>query len=252
MTPRSSVTVLGSASTSGQRDDRRSSVEAAQRSAARTSAVPVATPSVQSPQGGLVIIIAGNHEQRLRLAQGLPAGTTALLAADIQQAGRVVAQLPQTADRRARTPAPQPHAQPQPPAQPQAHAQPQAPAQPEHQRPWQNRPQRQPSQSQLRLRVDRLSLTFGAHEVSLTKLELDLLAHLLPRVGETVTFEQLSHVAWHTDYLGNGAHMHAAVGRLRTKLAQLGAPVTLQAVRGLGFRLVSHSWEGSLREAVGS
>lgn len=209
-------------------------MEAAQRSAARTPCAHAPTPSAStpsaptptapSPQAGLVIIIAGTQEERLRLAQGLPAGTTALLAADIQQAGRVVAQLPQA------------------PAQLQL----------QHQRPRQNRPRHQPSQPQLRLRADRLSLTFGAREVSLTKLELDVLAHLLPRVGETVTFEQLSHVAWHTDYLGNGAHMHAAVGRLRAKLAQLGAPVTLQAVRGLGFRLVSHSWEGSLREAVGS
>lgn len=233
-------------------------MEAAQRSAARTPSVHAPTAS---PHGGLVIIIASTQEERLRLARALPAGATALLAADIQQAGRVVAQLPQATDGPARTsgaqaPSQPPSSQPpsQSPAQPRAHTQPQTPVrlQLQHQRQRQNRPQPQPVQPPLRLRADRLSLSLGSREVSLTKLELDLLAHLLPRVGETATFEQLSHVAWHTDYLGNGAHMHAAVGRLRSKLAELGAPVTLQAVRGLGFRLVSHSWEDSLREAVGS
>ncbi|USQ76734.1 helix-turn-helix domain-containing protein [Ornithinimicrobium cryptoxanthini] len=232
-------------------------MEAAQRGAARTP--PLRGPS-PSPQGGLVIIIAGTHEERLKLARVLPAGATALLAADIQQAGRVVAQLPQAADDPARASATQSPTQSPSPAQspspglPRVHAQSQAPAllQLQHLRQRQNRPQHPQSQPQLRLRADRLSLSFGAREVPLTKLELDLLAHLLPRVGQTATFEQLSHVAWHTDYLGNGAHMHAAVGRLRAKLAELGAPVTLQAVRGLGFRLVSHSGEGSLREAVGS
>ena len=104
---------------------------------------------------------------------------------------------------------------------------------------------------QLQLRQDRLSLALGGREVALTTLELDLLTYLLPRVDEVVTFEQFSHVGWHTDYLGDGAHMHAAVGRLRAKLAELGAPVTIHAVRGLGFRLARPDWDNSLQEAVG-
>lgn len=221
-------------------------MEAAQRSAGPTPTVRPPAPSGRSPQGGLVIIIAGTHEERLRLARALPASATALLVADSQQAGRVLAQFSQASgDPALASGMPSPS---QPPSQPRAQTAPVADLQVQRQ----HRAQSQPSQCQLRLRADRLSLSFGPREVSLTKLELDLLAYLLPRAGETVTFEQLSHVAWHTNYLGNGAHMHAAVGRLRTKLADLGAPVSLQAVRGLGFRLVSHIWESPLREVVGS
>lgn len=104
----------------------------------------------------------------------------------------------------------------------------------------------------LRLREDRLSLAVGDREVSLTRLELALLRYLLPRVGEVATFEQLSQVGWHTAYLGNGAHMHAAVGRLRLKLAELGAPLALEAVRGVGFRLVRHPRAAAFQEAVGN
>lgn len=185
------------------------------RSAAHTQDLQHAADPTSSTRDSLVVIIASTPEERIRLAGALPVGATALLASDINQAGRVMAQLPDAA----------------PVSPPMSALLP---------------------QPQLELRADRLSLALGGREVALTTLELDLLTYLLPRVGEVATFEQLSHVGWRTDYLGNGAHIHAAVGRLRTKLVGLGAPVKLQAVRGLGFRLARHDWDGSLQEAVGS
>lgn len=104
----------------------------------------------------------------------------------------------------------------------------------------------------LQLRSDRLSLTYGPREIRLTRLEFALLAQLLPRVGEAVTYEQLSQVCWGTPYLGNGAHMHAAIGRLRSKLADIGAPVVLHAVRGVGFRLDRHGSDPAHQGALGS
>lgn len=171
---------------------------------------------------GLLVVIAKTLEQRARLTDALPAGATALLVSSFAQARQVMAQLPGATY-----------------AEPAGEGREMSPPAPASLPP------------SLRLREDRLSLALGPREVSLTTLEMDVLRYLLARPGEVATFEQLSQVAWHTNYLGNGAHMHAAVGRLRAKLTHLGAPVTLQAVRGQGFRLVRHDWR-ALQEAVGS
>ncbi|WP_256838514.1 winged helix-turn-helix domain-containing protein [Ornithinimicrobium faecis] len=174
----------------------------------------------------LVLIVADTAEQRLALSAGLPIETPILLASDITEARRVLARLPGASGRGRRQPAP-----------PGASGPPRG-----------GRPQELP----LRLREDRLSLAVADREVQLTRLEFALLRYLVPRAGQVVTFEQLSQVGWHTAYLGNGAHMHAAIGRLRTKLAELRAPVLLEAVRGLGFRLVQHPRSGAPKEALGS
>lgn len=195
---------------------------------------------------GLLVVIASTLEQRARLTEALPAGATALLVSSFAQARQVMAQLPgathsEPAGEGREMPTPSadeasqrhdPHGSSAAEASAEVSAAASLP----------------PS---LRLREDRLSLALGPREVSLTTLEMDVLRYLLARPGEVATFEQLSQVAWHTNYLGNGAHMHAAVGRLRAKLTHLGAPVTLQAVRGQGFRLVRHDWR-ALQEAVGS
>ena len=186
-----------------------------------------AAPEPGARPGPLVVIVADTAEQRLDLAAGVPIETPILLTADLTQARRLLAQLPGASGRPLRGPEP--------------------PAPIGRQSPG-GRSQRRP----LRLCEDRVSLIVGDREAQLTRLEFALLQHLLPRVGEVVTYEQLSQVGWNVPYLGDGAHMHAAIGRLRVKLADLGAPLALQAVRGLGFRLVQHTPATAAQEAVGS
>ncbi|WP_114907354.1 winged helix-turn-helix domain-containing protein [Ornithinimicrobium murale] len=173
----------------------------------------------------LVLIVADTAEQRLALTAGLSAQTPILLATDITEARRVLAHLPGASGRGRRA---------EPGAASRSHTAGRPPGVP------------------LRLREDRLSAVMADREVQLTRLEFALLRYLVPRAGQVATFEQLSQVGWHTAYLGNGAHMHAAIGRLRSKLADLGAPVLLEAVRGLGFRLIPHPPSGVSREALGS
>lgn len=189
----------------------------------------VAQAAAPGPGAGrepLVLIVADTVEQRLALTAGLPVETPILLATDITEARRVLADLPGASGRAAR------RAESAHPGRPshgaRSHALP------------------------LRLREDRLSLAMADREVQLTRLEFALLRYLVPRAGQVATFEQLSQIGWRTAYLGNGAHMHAAIGRLRAKLADLGAPVLLEAVRGLGFRLVQHPRPGAPKEAFGS
>lgn len=183
--------------------------------------------AASSPLGGatrenLVVIIANSSEQRQQLAGALPGGATVLLANDIVQARQVMAQLPGAAPQRRRHSAARP-------VPTRAADQPEPP---------------------LQLDKDRLSLLLGEREVTLTPLEFALLTYFFTCIGELATYQKLSEVAWETDYLGDGAHMHAAVARLRSKLAELGAPLTLHAVRGRGFRLARHAWAPSSVEAV--
>lgn len=206
-----------------------------------------------------MVIVADTQEERLALASGVPIESPILLASTITQARRVLTQLPGASIEH----------RPGPERIPQRHPE-RLPERPSergagHRVAWRSTagdlgsvpPPRvdsgpAPTDRPLRLREDRLSLALGDHEVTLTQLEFALLAYLLPRVGEVATFEQLSQVGWHTAYLGNGAHMHAAIGRLRLKLAELGAPLAVEAVRGLGFRLARHPRGKGPQEAVGN
>lgn len=210
----------------------------------------------------LVVVVADTAEERLSLTAGIPASSPILLVRDVTQARQVLAQLPGASPSRRSGPgrtSPARHAAPsrghrgagvRPPRRvvedgPEHRADPMDQV-------CSDEPIRSGVAAPLQLREDRLSLTAAGREVMLTRLEFALLQHLLPRMGEVATFEQLSQVGWRTPYLGNGAHMHAAVGRLRLKLAELGVPVELEAVRGLGFRLVGHRPTPAVQEAVGN
>ena len=174
-------------------------------------------------------MVADSVEERVALAGGLPVGTSILVARDITQARQVLAHLPHGGQPTRSAPRPV-----------------------TDRRPVRHRHDSHSGVNLLRLREDRQSLAMGDREIGLTRLEFALLSHLLPRVGETSSFEELSQVGWHTAYLGNGAHMHAAIARLRLKLVELRAPVALEAVRGLGFRLMPHQPAPRLQEADGN
>lgn len=102
----------------------------------------------------------------------------------------------------------------------------------------------------MRLSAAHQSIRYAGREVVLTRLEFALLTHLLPRTGQVVTFTALSRAGWGTDYLGNGSPMHAAIRRVRAKLAKVGGPAEIRAVRGIGFRLTAHPRAAALQEVV--
>jgi len=93
-------------------------------------------------------------------------------------------------------------------------------------------------QSGLRIDVDRHLLVWRDHEVAVTPLERQLMACLLARPGKVWSFAHLHEEVWGTRHLGAGSDVHSVVKRLRRKLAWLGCPVEIQALRGVGFRLV--------------
>jgi DNA-binding response OmpR family regulator len=79
---------------------------------------------------------------------------------------------------------------------------------------------------------------WGERSVCLAPLEHDMLVRLLESGGHTLTFEELHRDVWGNDHLGDRSDLTSTVKRLRRKLAQLASPLVIQAVRGVGLRLV--------------
>ncbi|ONI72407.1 transcriptional regulator [Kribbella sp. ALI-6-A] len=90
----------------------------------------------------------------------------------------------------------------------------------------------------LRLDEDRRVVRWKDREVPLTRLEHDFLTCLVQKPGQVWTYQRLHHAVWGNEHLGHGSHIHSVVKRLRQKLADLGATVTIHAVRGVGFHLL--------------
>lgn len=89
----------------------------------------------------------------------------------------------------------------------------------------------------LRVDCDRHVAEWDGREAQLTPLEHDLLVCLLSEPGHTWTFARLHEEVWGTRHIGAGSDLHSLVKRARRKLARLGAPFGINAIRGVGFRL---------------
>lgn len=74
-------------------------------------------------------------------------------------------------------------------------------------------------------------------EVTLTELEHDLLTQLNTEPLRVWTYEALHQTVWRNRHLRGTADVHSLVKRVRRKLDELGTTVTIDAVRGTGFRL---------------
>jgi DNA-binding response OmpR family regulator len=71
----------------------------------------------------------------------------------------------------------------------------------------------------------------------LTDRELSLIAFLAQDPGRAWSFAELSNHVWGGTHYGDRGQVRAAVQRLRGKLADAGVEVTVEAVRGVGYRL---------------
>ncbi|OON30677.1 MULTISPECIES: winged helix-turn-helix domain-containing protein [unclassified Micromonospora] len=94
-----------------------------------------------------------------------------------------------------------------------------------------------PAATALSIDSDRRVLRWRNREIGLTPLEHDLLRCLVGTPGHTWTHRRLHREVWGTERLGRGSDLHSVVRRVRRKLARLGVPATIDAVRGVGFRL---------------
>ena len=74
--------------------------------------------------------------------------------------------------------------------------------------------------------------------LNLTRLEFDLLSHLLSNARRVLTREQLLEQVWGYDFAGDTRAVDSAVKRLRAKLRKASPDAdSVEAVRGVGYRL---------------
>jgi DNA-binding response OmpR family regulator len=81
---------------------------------------------------------------------------------------------------------------------------------------------------------------FRDREIPLTDLEQELLSRLMSTPLRVWTYDALHHTVWRDRTLRGTGDVHSVVKRLRRKLDELGTTVTIDAVRGIGFRLTDH------------
>ena len=83
------------------------------------------------------------------------------------------------------------------------------------------------------------SVTMDGDELSLTRLEYDLIQHMLLHQGQVLTREQLLSQAWGYDFVGDTRAVDSAIKRLRKKLRkQKPRAVFIETIRGVGYRMV--------------
>lgn len=88
----------------------------------------------------------------------------------------------------------------------------------------------------------RRSVTVGGDEVQLTAREFDLLAYLARDPGGVARRSDILHDVWDPNWFGSAKTLDVHVASLRRKL---GHPEWIEAVRGVGFRLVEHPAGGA-------
>lgn len=78
----------------------------------------------------------------------------------------------------------------------------------------------------------------GGQPLELTRLEFDVLLHLLQNAGRVLTRERLLELAWGYDFGGDTRAVDSTVKRLRAKLRAIDPDADcLEAVRGIGYRI---------------
>jgi len=89
--------------------------------------------------------------------------------------------------------------------------------------------------------LDEDSRTVAINETPLvlTRLEFDLIQHLILNPGRVLSREQLLSQAWGYDFVGGVRAVDSAVKRLRKKIQLIDPDLTLiETVRGIGYRMV--------------
>jgi DNA-binding response OmpR family regulator len=90
----------------------------------------------------------------------------------------------------------------------------------------------------LRMDLDARTVLVGDTGLNLTRLEFDLLQHLLSNAGRVLPRERLLEQAWGYDFAGDTRAVDSAIKRLRAKLRAASPEADgIEAVRGIGYRL---------------
>ena len=80
-------------------------------------------------------------------------------------------------------------------------------------------------------------VTWRDVNLPVTNFEFRVLALLAQDRGRVLSFTELMRQVWDVSYAADAAPLRSLVKRLRKKLAHAGAGITIEAVRGIGYRL---------------
>jgi two-component system, OmpR family, response regulator MtrA len=88
-------------------------------------------------------------------------------------------------------------------------------------------------------------VTWRGRPLPVTRLERRLLHCLASPPQDVWTYQRLFRAVWGSSYLGDTSILHSAVKRLRGKLLAAGPEVSVETVRGVGYRLLIDGRPGS-------
>jgi two-component system, OmpR family, response regulator MtrA len=93
--------------------------------------------------------------------------------------------------------------------------------------------------SDLVIDVDDHQVRWRGTALPLTRLEVELIAQLATPPMRVWPYDRLFAAVWDVAYLGDNSILHSAVKRLRRKLRDVGNDLSVDTVRGIGYRLVT-------------
>lgn len=91
----------------------------------------------------------------------------------------------------------------------------------------------------LRLDIDSRLAAWDDTPFRLGGREFDLLARLAEDPGKVWTFASLTRAVWEREFVGDRSAVTSSVKRLRASLRSASVPVTVESVRGRGYRLAN-------------
>jgi DNA-binding winged helix-turn-helix (wHTH) protein len=185
-----------------------------------TARIDLTTTGPDDEPFPLLIAVAASAEQRVRLAELVDDVAPLLLVSSLDELRRLL------------VPAHQP-----------------PPAAPEHPEPPEpdavetvaiRAPNEEPDADVLAIDQARSVARWRSREIQLTDLEHHLLTRLMSTPLRVWSYDALHQTVWRDLNVRGTADVHSVVKRLRRKLDELGTTVTIDAVRGIGFRLTDH------------
>ncbi|RZU03362.1 transcriptional regulator [Kribbella rubisoli] len=185
-----------------------------------TARIDLTTTEPDEEPFPLLIAVAASAEQRVRLAELVDDVAPLLLVSSLDELRRLL------------VPAQQP-----PPAAPE-HPEPPEPDAVEAAAV--RAPGEEPDADVLTIDRARSVARWRDREIQLTELEHDLLTRLMSTPLRVWSYDALHQTVWRDLNVRGTADVHSVVKRLRRKLDELGTTVTIDAVRGTGFRLTDH------------
>ena len=92
---------------------------------------------------------------------------------------------------------------------------------------------------ELQLDIDVRNVIVENVTLNLTRLEFDLLYHLLSNAGRVLSRERLLEQVWGYDFVGDTRAVDSAIKRLRAKLREASPEADgIESVRGIGYRFI--------------